>query len=177
MLPCCLAAAACSGGEEEAKNKAAAAAAARPANMAAGQYATESEVTAFRSTDNQTPAVKAAVGDKASGAGCVTAGALPPPELFAGKDYKCSYKYSYIRDGTLNASLGCTMAGTPGEITMTVEGSYTATGFEAKLESNTYFPGTGDFTMSRKVSGRLTGPTCAPAEPDAKDKGKKAKAG
>jgi hypothetical protein len=169
LLPFCLAAAACSGGGEEANNQTAAA---KPATVPAGQYATDYEVTAFRSTDKQAPAVKAKVGDKSQGGGCVTAGSVPPPELFAGKDYKCSYKYNYIRDGMLNASLGCTLAGTPGEVTMTVEGSYTATGFDAVLETNTFFPGTGDFAMSRKVNGRLTGPTCTPAAAEGKGKGK-----
>ena len=61
MVPFCLAAAACSGGAEEKKS----AAPATPATMAAGQYATDFEVTAFRQTDNNpTPAVKAKKGDK-----------------------------------------------------------------------------------------------------------------
>jgi hypothetical protein len=157
MLPLCLAATAC-GGEEKATN----AAAAIPATMAPGQYATDIEVTAFRSTDGRTPVLKAAVGDKSAGGGCLTTG-NPPPELFASPGHKCSYKTTYIKDGMINASLGCKADGIDGDITMNVEGSYTATGFDATVKTNTYLPGAGDFEMSRKVKGTLTGPSCAPA--------------
>ena len=161
MVPFCLAAAACSGGGEEKK----AGPAAAPAAMPPGQYATEFEVTAFRQTDNNpVPAVKAKQGDKSSGSGCVTAGSTPPPELFVGEGYECSYKYNFIKNGTLNASMGCTIDGKPGDVTMTLQGSYDADSFEGVLETNTYFPGNGDFAMSRKITGKLTGPTCAPAE-------------
>ena len=160
MVPFCLAAAACSGGGEEKK----AGPAAAPAAMPPGQYATEFEVTAFRQTDNNpVPAVKAKQGDKSTSGGCVTAGAPPPPELFTGPGYSCSYKYNFIKGGIVNASLGCTIDGKPGDVTMTVQGSYDADSFEGVLETNTYFPGNGDFAMSRKITGKLTGPTCAPA--------------
>jgi hypothetical protein len=163
LVPICLAAG-CSGGGEDA-NKAAAVA--TPATMPAGQYATEVEVTAFRSTDNQTPAITAKQGDKSTAAGCVTAGSPPPAALFTGEAYKCNYQSSYFKDGILNASLDCTAPKITGTITMTVQGSYTAKDFEATVETSTYLPGPGDFAMTRKVTGRLTGPTCAPAEGDA----------
>jgi hypothetical protein len=178
LVPFCLAAVGCSGGDDASAGNAAAAAAATPATMPPGQYATEFEVTQFRQTDNNpTPAVKAKQGDKVAGSGCVSNGSLPPPELFTGEGYKCTYKYNYIKGGIINASLGCTINGKPGDVTMTVQGSYTADSFEAQLETNTYFPGNGDFAMSRKVIGHLTGPSCAPAAGDAGGNASAAKTG
>lgn len=171
----CLALGACSGeSDEDAANKAAAAA--PPAAMSPGQYATDVAVKAFRSTDGQTPAIKAKVGDKSTGAGCVAAGALPPPELFAGADDKCTYKTNYIKDGMINAALDCTTKGVTGQVQMNIQGSYTATGFEASVDTNTFLPGPGDFAETRAVKGRLTGPTCAAPPADGDKAGAKAKA-
>jgi hypothetical protein len=166
MLPLCLAAAACSSGED---SSAAKGEAATPATMAPGQYATDMEVKTFRSTDGTPPAVKAAVGDKSAGAGCVAAGSPPPAELFAGPDNKCTYKNSYIKEGLINASLDCTAKGVTGQVMYNVQGSYTATGFDVTVDTTTYLPGAGDFAMSRSVKGRLTGPTCAPAPAEGAD--------
>jgi hypothetical protein len=178
MVPLCLAAVACSGGDDKSAAKAEAP---TPATMAPGQYASDIEVKSLRSTDGTEPAVKAKAGDKSAGGGCVTAAALPPPELFAEPGDKCSYKNSYIKDGMINASLDCTSKGIDGQVMYNVTGSYTATGFDATVDTTTYLPGRGDFAMTRSVKGRLTGPTCAPAPVDGADgnsaEGNKAKAG
>jgi hypothetical protein len=161
LVPLCLGAAACSSGED---SSAAKAATAIPASMAPGQYALEGQVTAFRSTDGRTPVVKAAVGDKSADAACVAAASPPPPEMFAGQGYTCTYKTTYIKDGMINAALGCRSKAIDGDVTMNVQGSYTAKDFDATVETSTYLPGAGDFAMTRRIKGRLTGPTCAPAE-------------
>jgi hypothetical protein len=161
VVPLCLAAA-CSGGAEEKKAEAA-------ATMEAGQWETTTEVTAFRSSDKATPALKAAVGDRNVVAACIEADdtAKPKPELFAGEGYECKYKNSYIKNGRLNASLTCKREALEGEIMMSVQGTYTGTGFEATVDSVSYLSGEGDFTMSSKVAGRKTAPACA-AEPEGK---------
>ena len=169
IAPLCLAAACSGGGGEEKKAEEAAAA------MQAGQWEIGSEVTAFRSTDKATPALKAAVGDKATTAACIEAGkeAKPPAEIFAGAGYECDYKDSYIRSGRITATLDCERDALEGRIFMTIEGSYKGDSFEARSTANSYLSGEGDFAMNSKISGRRTGPTCAaPAD----DKGK-AKAG
>jgi hypothetical protein len=162
---CLLAATACSG--DSGADKAAAPAA--PATVPAGQWQTGYEVTAIRSTDHSIPAIPAKVGDKGSFAACVgkADGQQPDPALFAGDGYQCSYKSSYIKDGMLNASLSCTRKKIPGEFLMDVKGSYTATGFDGTVETNTYLPGPGDFAMTRKLSGHLAGPACTPVAADA----------
>ena len=167
IAPLCLAVAACGGGGEEKKKKEAAPAAA----MAAGQWETSFEVAAMRSTDKTEPALKAAVGDKETGAACIEAGkeATPDTALFAGPGHKCSYKNTYIRNGRITASLGCTRKGIEGELVMSVDGKSTATTFEGTVSTSSFLPGRGDFEMSRKVTGRQTGPTCQAAAPESKN--------
>jgi Protein of unknown function (DUF3617) len=165
IVPLCLAAA-CSGGEEKKAEEIAAA-------MQAGQWEISSEVTAFRSTDKATPALKAAVGDKATAPACIEAGkeAKPPAEMFAGAGYKCDYKDSYIRNGRITATLDCERDALEGRIFMTVDGSYKGDSFEGTSSVNSYLDGEGDFAMNSKISGRRTGPTCA-APAEEKDKAK-----
>jgi hypothetical protein len=167
IVPLCLAAACSEGGTGEKAEEAAA------ATMQAGQWEISSEVTAFRSTDKATPALKAAVGDKSTTPVCIEAGkeAKPPAEIFAGAGYECDYKDSYIRSGRITASLDCERDALEGKIYMAIEGTYKGDSFEGTSTSTSYLSGEGDFAMSSKISGRRTGPTCAaPAEGKGKAK-------
>lgn len=170
VVPLCLAAACSGGGGEENKVEEVAAA------MQPGQWEIASEVTAFRSTDQATPALKAAVGDKATTPACIEAGkeTSPPPEMFAGAGYECEYKDKYVRSGRITATLDCERDALEGKIFMTIEGTYKGDSFEGTSSANSYLAGDGDFAMSSKFSGRRTGPTCAapPAEGEAKEKAK-----
>ncbi|HEX5185187.1 MAG TPA: DUF3617 family protein [Allosphingosinicella sp.] len=160
IVPFCLVVAACSG--DETNNQAAQAV---PESLPAGTWHAQFEVTSFASTDNSKPALKAKVGDKEQDSNCVTEAqrAQPAPELFVGSGYSCTYKTSYIKDGMINASLTCTRPEFKGEVAMSVQGSYTANGFEGTVDTNSYFPGTGDFTMSRKFKAVLTPGVCQPS--------------
>jgi hypothetical protein len=169
IVPLFLAAACSGGGGEEKKADEAA------ATMQAGQWEVTSEVTAFRSTDQATPALKAAVGDKATAPACIEAGkeAKPPAAMFAGVGYKCDYKDSYIRSGRLTATLDCERDALEGHIFMTIEGSYKGDSFEGTSSATSYLSGEGDFAMNSKIGGRRTGPTCAaPVTEDPKGKAK-----
>ncbi|HEY0043343.1 MAG TPA: DUF3617 family protein [Allosphingosinicella sp.] len=175
MLPLCAALGAC-GGETAPEPKAEE----QAATMAAGQWETAFEVTAMRSTDTTTPAVKAAVGDKAAASTCVTEAdkAKPDPAIFAGEGYTCKYaENTYIRGGRLNASLSCTHEGVKGEIMMQIDGSYKGDSFEARANVNSYLPGSGDFAMTRTLKGRKTGDTCTAPATGADGNGTVAKAG
>ena len=155
---------ACSEGAVE--NKADEAAAA----MQAGQWEISSEVLNFRSTDKATPALKAAIGDKATTPACIEAGKedKPPAEIFAGAGYECDYKDRYMRSGRINISLDCERDALDGQIRMTVEGTYTGDSFEGTANANSFLSGEGDFAMTTKVNGRRTGPTCAAPAADEK---------
>jgi hypothetical protein len=167
IVPLCLAAA-CSGGGEEKKADESA------ATMQAGQWEVTSQVTAFRSTDKATPALKAAAGDKSTAPACIEAGKedKPPPEMFAGAGYECDYKDQYIRSGRLTATLDCERDALEGHIFMTIEGSYKGDSFEGTSSATSYLSGDGDFAMNSKISGRRTGPTCAAPAGDPKGKAK-----
>ena len=168
IVPLCLAAACSGGGGEEKKAEETA------ATMQAGQWEVSSEVTGFRSTDKATPALKAAIGDKATAPACIEGGKedKPPPEMFAGVGYECDYKDRYLRGGRINISLECEREALEGKIQMTVEGTYTGDTFTSTANANSFLSGEGDFAMSTKVSGRRTGPTCAAPVEDAKGKAK-----
>jgi hypothetical protein len=136
-----------------------------PATMEAGQWETSFELASIRSVDKTTPAVKGAMGDKESGKSCIAEAdrSAPPTALFSGQGYDCSYKSSYIKNGRISASLDCKRAGVSGQFLMSVSGNYTRDSFEGTVGTTTYLPGEGDFEMNRKISGRRSGPTCAPA--------------
>lgn len=157
ILSACLLAA-CGGAAEEKKVEET-----QAATMEAGQWESSFEVTSIRSTDKTTPALKAAAGDKETGGSCIPAGseATPPGELFAGPGYTCQTQNSYIRNGRINASLKCSRPGIKGDIMQTVQGNYTGTTFEGTVDTITYLPGQGDFEMSRKMTGRKSGGSCA----------------
>jgi hypothetical protein len=168
IVPLCLAAACSGGGGEE--NAAAEAADA----MQAGQWEISSEVTNFRSTDKATPALKAAIGDKATGPACIEAGKedKPPAEMFAGAGYECDYKDRYLSGGRINVSLECERDALEGKVMVSVEGTYTGESFEGNATATSYLSGDGDFAMTSKISGRRTGPACAAPAPDEKGKAK-----
>jgi hypothetical protein len=168
IVPLCLAAA-CSGGGGE--NKAAQAADA----MQPGQWEIGSEVAAFRSMDKAVPVLKAAVGDKSTATACIEPGkeAKPPPEMFAGAGYECDYKDTYLSAGRMVVSMECERGGVNGKINVAVEGNYTGDSFQATASTASLLPGEGDFEMSRKLTGRRTGPACAaPAAGSPKGKAK-----
>jgi hypothetical protein len=178
IVPLCLAAAACGGGDNAANDQEAAS----PPTLPSGTWSSEFEVKTFRSADKTTPALKAKVGDKEQASSCVPEGQgeRPPANLFAGEGYDCTYSNSYIKEGMINASLVCSRPELKGQVNMSVSGTYDSKSFDATVESTSFLPGNGDFTMSRKVKGKLSPGACQPAAPAADAKGgakPKAKAG
>ena len=155
--------AACSDGGGEEKKKADAPAAA----MEAGQWESAFEVRSIRSTDKTEPVLKVKAGDKETGSACIAAGseASPPGELFAGPGYTCRTQTAYNRNGRINSQYKCNRAGIGGEFMMTVQGKYTGTTFDGTVDTLTYLSGNGDFDMSRTVTARKTGASCAAAAP------------
>jgi hypothetical protein len=162
IVPFCLAAAACSGGDDSANQAAAA-----PETLPAGTWQVQFEVKKFTSADKTTPALKAKEGDKEQASVCMagTQPAQAAPELFAGPGYSCSYQNSYIRGGTINATIACTRPELKGQVNMAIQGTYTADSFEATVDSTSFLPGPGDFTMSRKLKGKLKPGDCQAAPP------------
>lgn len=134
-----------------------------------GEYEVAAKVTDLRSIDNSTPATKlkaAAAGepDPAPVRACVAADGSIDAAAFAEADDSCKIDNSYTRNGTLNLQLACTRKGNPGQVMQVIEGKFKTDSFEAEATTNTYFTGTGDYSMTRKLTGKRVAPACtAPA--------------
>lgn len=160
MVSLGLAISACSGAKEEKKAEAAAAA------MEAGQWDVTSEIISVRAMDKGAPAFNAKAGDKSTSSVCIgkEAKADLPTSLFTGDDDACKYQNSYVRNGRLSASLICNRDGMRGDITRSVDGRFTADGFDATVTTSSFLVSDGDMTITAKLAGRRTG-DCTEAEP------------
>jgi hypothetical protein len=156
------AAALCAGcsGEEPAKKPE------KPQALQAGQYEVTATTPEIASTDGTTPAVSASAGQGAEPVrGCVADDGALDASLFAFAGETCKETSSYLKRGRLNLQLQCTRPG-HGDINAFVEGSFTADGFEGDVTSSSYFAGSGDYRMTRRVAGKRIGncPTDAGAK-------------
>jgi hypothetical protein len=134
-----------------------------------GGYEVSAKVDALHSTDKTTPATKAKVGEALRGGqACVAADGSIAPDAFAESGDVCTRKSSYIRNGRLNVELNCKRSGQSGPVMVLVDGDFTADGFTAKVTSDSYFVGTGDYHLVRSVTGKWTGQCSAPVKEAAK---------
>ena len=132
-----------------------------------GEYDISAKIDSFRSTDKATPATRAKVGDPpATRRACVAAGGNMPVEAFADAGDLCTASSSYVRNGRLNLQLSCSRPG-HGTVMQLADGSFKADSFEAKLNTATYFTGSGDYAMTRSFTGKRVGECSAvPAKPE-----------
>lgn len=159
LLP--IAALAACGGEAE-TNKSAE----RAANIDAGQWQTEFEVTTYTRRDEGTPKIDTPVGTRSSSATCVSAAdaTRPPTTLFAGEPFDCEYQDFLMRNGRINLTMQCRHPRLSERVGVAVVGSFTATEFDAKVQYSTREPGPGDIVVVTQANGRRTGEACtAPA--------------
>lgn len=157
-----LLAAACSEGaapDAKAEDKAA-------LQLAAGQWETTAKYDAVTVTEGDTSAIPAAEGEARTGAACLAEADAkrPDPALFATAGDSCAWQNFYMSRGKLNADMRCSREGVPGDIMVAVQGSYTADSFDLTTDTRTILAGPGDIQATGTMTGRLTGPTCAPAE-------------
>ena len=150
--------AACGGESAPATNEAAAAAV--PAAFPVGEWEVSSTVERIASTDGSTPAISAKQGDKATRKACVaTADELT--KLFADEGADCKVTTTYARQGRINTAYQCKRPG--GLTTPTVNGTYTADTLDVTVDTASMLSGTGDYTMSSKVTGKRLGDCAAAA--------------
>ena len=156
--------AACS--DEAGKEKAGSAAETANLKLEAGQWETTSEIVRMTSADGGAgaAAMEKAAGTKTTTTSCITPEQANKPgsQLFAGDKSSCAYDNFYMTRGRLNASMTCTQPGANGNIMMNVDGTYSATSFEANVDMSTHFVGPGDMKVTSKISGRRIG--ACPAE-------------
>ena len=164
---CVLVVVACgSGGSEQNKS------ATRAATLAEGQWQLTSEVTAFNKADQGTPQIDTPVGTRATESVCLGAG-RPPPELFAGQGYDCTYDSYYARNGRLNVTMICRREGLSGNIPTTADGRFEADSMEYTRDIRTALAGDGDVQITSRVTGRRTG-DCTPEAPAGNESGNSA---
>lgn len=116
----------------------------------------------INSTDEGEPATGAGEGEAGAGAAftdrtCVGEDGTIPLSAFAEAGDECTATSSFVRNGRISLQLECRREGQPGQVLQTVNGTSTAEGFEAEVSTTTYFSGTGDYEMSRTVTGRRVG--------------------
>lgn len=135
-----------------------------PAALNPGEYEVTTLVESLRSTDQTTPATKAKADGKAvTHRACVASDGTVEPAMFSEAGDECRIDNAYARNGRLTLALSCSRPGAPGLVAQSVEGRFTSDGFEATVETATYFTGAGDYAMRRKLAGKRVG-DCAPSD-------------
>ena len=85
----------------------------------------------------------------------------PPRPGWAGDE--CTPSSTYMRGGRMSLQFNCKRP-KRGQLTQLVDGNFTATSFEAKVITSSYFEGPGDYSMTRTLSGTRVG-DCPAAQP------------
>jgi hypothetical protein len=133
-----------------------------------GEYEVTTTVEELRSTDNTTPLTKlklTAAGDPPlSHRACIAADGSVATEMFSEAGDSCKVNNSYARNGKINAQLGCSRDGAPGNVMHSIDGEFTADGFTATVNTGTYFTGSGDYAMRRSLTARRVGACPAAGE-------------
>ena len=141
-------------------------AAAAAETLSGGEYEVATRVEDLRSTDHTTPLTKAklmaATDAPAVHRACVASDGTIAPEMFTEAGDSCKVNNSYARNGKINLQLGCTRSA-PGSVMHSVDGDFTADSFTAKVNTGTYFTGSGDYAMRRAMIGKRVG-NCPPAK-------------
>lgn len=130
-----------------------------------GEYEVTAKVDAIRSTDDGTPATtSAAANPPAVARTCVPADGTIAPAAFAEAAETCTATDSYMRGGRMSLQFKCNRDG-KGLLTQMVDGNFTADSFTGKVLTATYFTGSGDYELTRTITGKRVGdcPTAAPA--------------
>lgn len=142
---------------------------AKAESLQPGEYQVTDKVDELRSTDNSTPATPtraAAPGEPpATVRTCVGADGAIDSKIFAEAGDQCASTGSYMRGGRLSFQYNCTRPG-KGGVSQLVDGKFTADSFEASVTSSTYFGGSGDYSLTRTLTGKRVG-DCPAAPPAA----------
>jgi hypothetical protein len=138
-----------------------------PAALNPGEYEVTTLVEELRSTDGTTPATKSAAakaGDKpVTHRACIASDGTVEPAMFSEPGDECRIENVYARNGRLTMNLNCTRPSAPGQVLQSVNGTFSADSFEARVSTGTYLTGAGDYSMRRSMKGKRVG-DCAPAE-------------
>ena len=153
-----IAASGCSGGGEVKQKEE------KAASLQPGEYEVTAKVDSLRSTDKTPPAVTAKAGDTlAAQRTCLPADGKIDTALFTAAGDTCSEQSNFMRRGRMSIQYQCTRPG-KGPVTELVDGKFKKDSFEAKVTTQTFMSGSGDYEMVRSVTGRRVG-DCPATEP------------
>ena len=131
-----------------------------PAAFPAGEWEVTSTTEKLTSTDKTTPATAHKVGQVETNKVCSPAGPKPAPALFADKGDDCKLDSDYAKDGRLNMALQCMRPGR-GQVAVTLDGKYDEQTFEVLVVTATQFSGSGDYSLTQKMTGKRLGDCAA----------------
>jgi hypothetical protein len=142
----------CSGGEAEKPKAEAKATAFQP-----GEYEVSIAVDAIRSTDQTTPASALKVGGApVTRRACIAADNAIDPAMFVEAAETCTASSEYVSRGRMSLQYNCNRPG-KGRVTQLVDGQFKADSFTARVETATFFASSGDYALTRTVTGRRVG--------------------
>ncbi|WP_260482700.1 DUF3617 domain-containing protein [Sphingomicrobium flavum] len=131
--------------------------AAKAEMLSAGLYEVSVTADAVASTDGTTPAASMKEGDNASMQVCVGEEGAATLALYREAQDDCTAQRPYVRPGRMQVEMRCDRAGLSGDINARADGTYTEDSFEAEVKTTTYLTGSGDYAMSRTITGRRVG--------------------
>lgn len=128
----------------------------RASSLKPGEYEVTAKVDALRSTDKTTPKTASKVTNPPQVTRtCVPAGGSINPAAFAEAGEKCGGGDNYMRGGRMSLQFKCNRGGE--QLTQMVDGNFTADSFTGKVMTATYFQGSGDYEMTRTLTGKRIG--------------------
>jgi hypothetical protein len=143
----------CSGGGEAEKPKAEAKATA----LQPGEYELSAKVDSIRSTDNTTPASQLTMASAPeTRRACVAPDNAIDPAMFIEAGETCTASSSYVSRGRMSLQYNCDRPG-KGKLTQLVDGEFKADSFTARVQTATFFASSGDYALTRTITGRRVG--------------------
>ncbi|MBB3764514.1 DUF3617 domain-containing protein [Sphingomicrobium lutaoense] len=122
-----------------------------------GLYEVSVTVDKLASADGAEPATPLEAGQELTKQVCVASEGISTPALYAEGDDDCALRNPYVRPGRFQSDLRCTRSGVSGQVNLSANGTYEAESFETDVRTLTALASTGDYAMSRTVTGRRVG--------------------
>jgi hypothetical protein len=134
---------------------------ATPVTFMPGKWQATSELLKMEMPGMPPEMAKAHMGQKTSFEHCITPeqAAKPPADFFNDKrNGSCTTRSFSMVGGKLDAVMSCPSQNGQGEMTMTMQGQYKPTSYEATMTMvGKGMPGGGEMTMTAKTSGKRIG--------------------
>ena len=136
---------------------------AAPAIFPAGQWEVTTLTESLKSADGAAPGTIHHAGATTVAKVCAAPGPKPDPALFVETGDKCDTTTAYAKNGRVNLAYQCNRAG-KGKVAATIDGKYSTDTFEVVTAIGSYFSGSGDYSMTQRLTGKRLGDCAASAK-------------